>query len=155
MNQKTEDILTARIEQLESQVKGFEREKDRREYEEEWRWRHIRDLDPKNVDLSLPVPRLEMNYRFEGDYTVIADYGLVYKHFLGQLVFMPFGSTRIGGGRYGDTQRVMELPFREGVHILSDMAQLNLPGYMVCGGSSIRISERNQQLTVMVPREKA
>lgn len=114
-----------------------------------WQWRHIRMLKNStngweetkvaDTNFGLPTPRLELRHRDKSDFDHIVDYGLVTEHLLGHIMFIPIGSTRIGGG-YGvpdylsDDQkdlRNLALPFRDGVHIKHDMKRLNLPGFVV------------------------
>jgi hypothetical protein len=54
------------------------------------------DVDPH----GLPVPRLQMSMHegHFGHYEFECRYDLVYEHLLGEIVLVPLGSTRIGGG---------------------------------------------------------
>ena len=125
-----------RIDELEAQIENSK-------YEDEWRWRQIRKLTLKE-NLGLPLPRLEMRYRKHGDYNVIADYGLVHKHLFGDIIFIPFSSTRIGGVS-ACKEDFLELPFRDGAHIQNEMWDLKLPGYVVNGTHYKEISNKDRR----------
>ena len=87
------------------------------------------DLDP------LPVPRLELRCEPVDDGTEWV-YSLVYKHFLGHIVFVTVGITRVSGARIVepvDGRTKLQLPMRDGVHIYHDMKELRLPGFAICG----------------------
>lgn len=85
----------------------------------------------KEENMGLPVPRLEIRkHDMSGDdmYNVRADYGMVYEHLMGHLVFVPFGCTKIGASARYD---YMDLPFRDGSHLLNEMFFLKLRGFVV------------------------
>lgn len=106
-----------RIKELQEEIERLEyvrsEEKRTREYEERWRWRHIRtlkesgkyaaDKDVIDANWDLPVPRLEIRYRRLDRYNRIADYGLVTQHLGGHISFCPLGSTKVCGGAQGLT----------------------------------------------------
>lgn len=119
-----DDILCQKdqkIEELEATIK-------RLTYEDEWSWRQVRILsDAENLDL--PIPRLEIRHR-ASPHTHFIDYGLVIKHLMGDINFIPLGSTRVSGVRQ---QESMYLPFRDGAHIYNEMFELNLQGFIVDG----------------------
>jgi hypothetical protein len=145
----------AQIEELEEEKEelrnAFSILEERRDNGDEWSWRHIRRLEasekewdledklltPKNYDL--PVPRLEIRWRDSDDgYNQLVDYGLVMRHLLGHILFVPISSTRIGGGgvpdAWSDEQKELHLlrtPFRDGCHMAHDAAALGLPCYVV------------------------
>lgn len=133
----------ARIEELEGKLKV---ETDRESY----RWTHHRSVS-RDENPDLPVPRLQLRYTERGDinswYSYTVTYELVYQHYLEglgggkDLVAVPLGSTVVNGngvGIMGVGAPVREngeisLPMRDGVHIISDSVQLNLPMFAVCG----------------------
>jgi len=86
------------------------------------------DLNP------LPVPRLELRCEPVDDGTEWV-YSLVYKHFLGHIVFVTFGITRVSGAPAVEPidGGKLQLPMRDGVHIYHDMKELRLPGFAICG----------------------
>lgn len=97
---------------------------------------------PHNIDddASLPVPRLEISYakgRYEHE--LVAEYRLVYRHLLGELIAVPFGSTRIRGRASieaelrGHDDRP-HLPFRDGAHACHDAGHFGMPLYVVAPG---------------------
>lgn len=93
---------------------------------------HHRELE---TDLSpLPVPRLELRCEPIDDGTEWT-YSLVYKHFLGHIVFVTFGITRVSGARAVEPtgRGKLPLPMRDGVHIYHDMKELGLPGFAIYG----------------------
>ena len=93
-----------------------------------WKPRKLR----QEANQGLPVPRLEIRYRPYNDHEMVADYGLVYEHLLGETYFVTLGSTKIGGGRVMEEGH-LDLPFRDGAHIVHDMWHLKLRGFVVNG----------------------
>lgn len=119
------------INELENKLEAFEREKEDAQYTEDWKWRHIRQLTEKE-NLDLPLPRLEVRYREPSRNNVICDYGLVIRHLLGHIDFIPFSSTRMGcSGNDKDFCKKLETPFRDGAHITAEMQALKLRGFVV------------------------
>lgn len=120
---------------LRAQIEQAEEARAAEEYEDEWRWRHIRTLEGEQAMPELPVPRLEIRWRAVGSGTTrIADYGLVYRHYSDdQLRFVPLESTRCSGGRVLDSDpgAALGTPWRMGAHLMADMLSLNLPGFVV------------------------
>jgi hypothetical protein len=93
-------------------------------------WRIPRKLKPAD-NLGLPVPRLEIRYQpLNGE--VFALYSLVYRHLMGDILAVSLGGTVCGGARVTDPE-YLELPFRDGAHIINDMWELRLPGFVVNG----------------------
>jgi len=158
MTTQTNDYLVgqleareAELEKLRNQLQEIEiRDADATEkanYEDGWRWRHIRclksselsDEDVEDTNFGLPVPRLEIRIRRISDYNTIVDYGLVSQHLCEQIHFIPIGSTQVGGSdnfppgwsKTAIEGRKLMLPFRDGAHISHDARQLNLPAYVV------------------------
>lgn len=84
---------------------------------------------------DLPVPRLEMRCvpYYEGTWsTQLWTYCLVYRHFLGHLVWIPLGETRRTGGMLREAPPALDdLPFRDGAHIRHDAGLLSLPAFVV------------------------
>ena len=112
-----------KIKELEAQIRHLT-------YVDEWAWRQLRQLsDAENM--GLPTPRLEIRHRRVSDYTHFIDYGLVIRHFLGHIEFVPLSSTKVSGG--GKDIDVMYLPYRDGAHIYNEMFELNLRGFVVDG----------------------
>jgi hypothetical protein len=87
---------------------------------------------------GLPVPRLELVWTASYEHgwkRREALYVLVYRHYSDdKLVARPLGLTRVDGGLGGppvNRAGCVDTPFREGVHIRADAAQLNLPAFAV------------------------
>lgn len=128
------DEKDAEIEQLSGRVAELEEEAERNRL-----WTEHRRFD-EDVSPTLPVPRLEIRWRElepgerDDGYEIQAEYSLVYRHFLGHIVFVPLGFTRSTGAlsartKWGD----IELPFRDGAHFYNEMKQLGLRGFAICG----------------------
>lgn len=85
----------------------------------------------------LPVPRLEIVVEADEGrwYQRTSHYRLVYRHLLGHHLGVPLGVTITSGG--GDEPPVrngrVDLPIRDGAHILNEAKCLRLPAYAVCG----------------------
>jgi hypothetical protein len=127
-----EERLNDELNEKEAKIAELEEQIENAKYQEDWKWRHIRKLT-KAENMGLPTPRLEIRYKREDDYNVIADYGLVYEHFDGEVLFNPFGSTRMGGYSNKKNDEPLRLPFRDGAHLQHDMWMLKLRGYVVNG----------------------
>lgn len=88
---------------------------------------------------TLPVPRLQMTYRdLSEDWTRFeCRYSLVTRHFLGHLVEIPMGITRIGlctsRGAPVDSMGGLYHPFRDGAHIAHDSEAMRLPAFRIHG----------------------
>jgi len=104
------------------------------EYQDEWGWRQIRQLTEKE-NANLPVPRLELRYRDKSQYQHFIDYGLVYRHLLGDIEFIPISCTKIGG----KVIIPLSTPFRDGAHMYNDMYELRLPGFVIDEKDGVQI----------------
>jgi len=90
-------------------------------------------------DGVLPVPRLELVWECQDNdwHEFVVRYRLVYKHFLGETISVPLSYTRVGQhadntpwrSRYKPGK--LELPMRDGCHIMHDAAQFGIPAYAV------------------------
>lgn len=114
------DRKDERIEELEAKLRMLE-------YEDEWRWRQIKQLSDEE-NMQLPLPRLEIRHRRPSQYTHFMDYGLVFRHLLGHIEFIPIGCTKTSG-----VSSSLYLPHRDGAHIYNDMFELGLRGFLVDG----------------------
>lgn len=89
---------------------------------------HIADWPER----GLPVPRLEINWQGEG-LKWVANYVMVYRFWGDDRLFgVPLGRTKVDGPGPDSPHRVdgpVHTPFRDGVHIARDSAQLRLPAY--------------------------
>lgn len=131
--ERLEELLDAKdekISDLEGRLEDLERELN---VISGWT-RHVEYTDAGKVpNPELPVPRLEVRWQnsLDSGYEVEASYSLVYRHLLGHVVFVPLGVTRRNGsvGSLVNTDGSIDLPFRDGAHLRSDMAQLHLRGF--------------------------
>lgn len=129
------DQKDARIEELETELEEKERNAD----SAKWEWARHRTLKD---DGGLPVPRLEIRYvsLSEDDYQGAWEYGLIYRHTLGDIVYVPLGYTTTQGGRNVEPVGTpMYTPFREGVRIVNDAKQLNLPAFAIRESRIVRV----------------
>lgn len=134
------DAKDAELEELRSKLDEIE---DRDAYQ----WTRHRRIRKEDDAPNLPVPRLQIRYvpLTEDWYSYMAVYELVYRHFLGRaeighsddpdLLAIPLSTTRIngGGGRPPIRDGKIDLPFRDGTHIVSDADHLKLPMFVLCG----------------------
>jgi hypothetical protein len=140
------DRYESQIEELESKIYKLEKKLERAEF---WAdgvaWDRPRRVDLADVEhlASLPVPRLQIELTIKSESCHSWFYSLVYLHTTGDidksLEFIPMGQTKSNGGhkysRYDSLdERMKSLPFRDGVHIRRDAAQLNLPAYAIAEG---------------------
>jgi len=137
---RLEELLDSKDEEIEAL------EKEKRELEHElstdWDW----SKHSKAKESELPVPRLEIKLTVDDDgFKKTWDYGLIYRHTIGNLIFIPIGGTKLSGGyaitesEFNEESIYNELPFRDGVHIRRDMIQLNLPAFAVFNGKAIKL----------------
>jgi len=128
-----------------SKISALEDKLAKQTYQDEWSWRQIKTISEED-NLGLPLPRLELRYRIPSDYTHYVNYGLVYRHLLGEIQFIPIGCTKISG-------KVAHLstPYRDGGHMFSDMYELKLRGFVVDGTVSreLTFSDKDVPLKVL------
>lgn len=122
--------LEALLDEKDAEIRELESEKADRDYGERWGWMRQKKSDEAE---GLPVPRLEIRWRKLNDWERLAEYSLVYRFFLGEVIRIPISMTKQSGGPVVHGAMV-ETPFRDGAHIRHDMRQLNLPGYAICDG---------------------
>lgn len=134
----------ARIQDLEEQVERLE---GQIKNEDAWSWRELKHFTPEDNTIGgveLPIPRLEIRWRRLDEWNSVADYGLVYQHFMDGIIFVPMGSTKRGGTRVLDHDEPPDTPFRENCHIRCDMFTLNLPGFVTNGRSFVELSLKSR-----------
>jgi len=135
MSTKTIEVLETVIAEQENQIDSLIERISDYEYKDEWNWRQFKKFTEKE-NLDLPLPRLELRYTFS-KYHMIADYGIVYRHFNNDITFIPISSTKISGGISKDKNF---LPFRDGAHIYNDMLEFNFRGFIVSEGKVRELS---------------
>jgi len=137
--ERLEELLDSKDRELEEVRSKLE------EIEEQREWRWTLHTDRKEDTHDLPVPRLEMRCEpyYEGMWgSTVWTYCLVYRHFLGHLVWVQIGQTKRTGG-YSETQPALDdLPFRDGAHIKHDAATLGLPAFVVIEEKTQRIEPK-------------
>lgn len=123
--------------ELQEKVRRFEHDREREENRETWVWTEHLIMDEDDCS-PLPVPRLELNWSLadERGYNRYCWYYLVYRHLLNEVVKIPMGMTKVGGGRgpwqpEGPRGQFIETPFRDTAHVVNEARQLNLPAYVV------------------------
>lgn len=139
----TEDRLQELLDLKDRELDGLREALAKYEEPREWRWMMHTDRQEDTHDL--PVPRLEMTCEpvYEGLWSVQTwTYCLVYRHFLGHLVWVPLGETKRTGGSMDVPPMLDDLPFRDGAHIRHDSVTLNLPAFVVIGDRTQRIEPR-------------
>jgi hypothetical protein len=136
---KTLERLEQLLDEKDSKIEELQRELDELKDEEDKNWGWARHRTLKENPEGLPVPRLEIRWHKLSDDGYLArwDYALIYKHFLGHILFIPLGQTSIQGGRgeppiYNGDE--IQLPFRDGPHICHDAMHLNIPAFAICEG---------------------
>jgi hypothetical protein len=123
------DELDQLLDEKDAKIRELEDKIAKMEFKDEWHWRQLRVLSDEE-NLGLPIPRLEIRHRKTSKYTTFMDYGIVYRHLLGEITFVPLSCTKTSG--HTDTDReLLRVPFRDGAHILSDMYELKLRGFVV------------------------
>lgn len=131
----------ALVEEKDSKIDELERKLEEVEWwANERSWSRHRDEE----ESDLPVPRLQIKLTKESESKYRWFYSLVYRHAMGSLSSVPMGET-VSTGRHSffkfetveDAHR--EIPYRDGVHIRRDAAQLKLPAYAVFQGKAIQL----------------
>lgn len=132
MAERLQELLDLRDDELEKERE--QREKLERELEESADgWRISEEFED---DGMLPVPRLEFVYRQIDEWrSYRVTYRLVMRHFLGQMIGIPLGATKIGGG-LNKKPETGHTPFRDGVHAMHDSGLFGCPVYRVMPGEA-------------------
>lgn len=79
---------------------------------------------------DLPDTRLQIQWERVTETEWRAVYSLVRRHYVDGLLMHTIGCTRVSGGEF-DHGKALDKPFRDGVHILWDMVELRLPGFVL------------------------
>ena len=144
--EQTVETLGYMLADLERKYAELEEENERLSDKLEWdaSWQMIRE--PAQDEFGLPVPRLEIRaYIKEGAYEFKWCYNLVYKHLCDHLLQVPMGVTKVGGGRGPQASHgKIDEPYRESAHIRSEMKELGLPGFIICGNYAVEINSDNR-----------
>lgn len=141
-----EERLNEQIDEKDDQIQELENRIDELESRLDhgrWQWQQHEAFENDELSQQMPFPRLEMRLiRRSKDnwYSVEYLYGLVYKHYSdlynNMLRFIPFSLTISEGGKDTFESRLVNgelpLPFRDGTHIRSESALLNLPAFIIC-----------------------
>lgn len=127
--------LEEMLNEKDRELVGLRNQLEARDYGEQWAW--MRQRKSEEVE-GLPVPRLEIRWVTNDSWSCVAEYNLVYQHFLGDVLVQPFSVTKQTGARDGRPRiaadGTIDTPFRDGAHIHHDMKQLGLPGFVVFDG---------------------
>lgn len=136
----TEEI----IDRMGDEIKQLKR--DIQWHEEIGNWMVHRSVNEEEMDArypgykKLPLPRFEMiiaptkNFRGEEWYSVEWAYGIVYMHYIDGVKFIPLGRTTGNGGHPRLKRGEIEFPYRDGLHIRTEMKVFDLKGYVMCTG---------------------
>lgn len=121
---------TSKVDELKIEIERLKWEKDLAS--RSWQLSNSEQIEV-NYKSKLPLPRLEMRIIDDGcsRYWV---YGLVckrYESFEDTISFIPFNRTRTTAS-FESIHRTMDLPFRDGTHIVADAVQLKLKAFLVC-----------------------
>ena len=136
-----EERLNDELCEAEELIADLKRKLEDKEYTDQWSWRHIFQISEED-NLGLPIPRLEIRYRLD-EYNAYADYGLVIRHYSKHIDFIPLSSTRVSKEYAGK----LELPFRDGAHIIFDKENLKLPAY-------VTFEKNVREITFKTPQER-
>lgn len=158
-----EERLNETIEERDDQIRELENKiealESRLDYSR-WQWQQHEAFDNDEFSKQMPFPRLEMRMTrtSKGNwYKVEYIYGLAYRHYSdlynNMLRFIPFSLTTSEGGRDTFESHLrdgrIDLPYRDGAHIRSESALLNLPAFIVCREKNMcqEIDPLNAELT--------
>lgn len=130
---RLEQMLDAKDERISELERKLEAAEQQINYGVGWaRHKEFTQADCPNP--TLPVPRLELRWSRQDGETVCI-YSLVYRHLLGDIVFVPLGRTKTSGALQDQLRPEgrIHLPFRDGSHFANEMRQLGLRGFVICG----------------------
>jgi hypothetical protein len=124
--------LEVLLDEKDERINELETKLQKREYGERWTWMKQSERPERE---GLPVPRLEIRWKKLDEWNWLAEYNLVYKHFLGHVITQPLSCTKTSGSapKHSHVQKngEIELPFRDGAHIMHDARELNLPAFAI------------------------
>lgn len=88
---------------------------------------------------ELPTPRLELRATVieQDGYDWLWEYSLIYRHFLGDEIRIPMGTTRQGGGHHRGFRTLDDLPIRDGAHFMHDVKEFNCRGFVFVNNKCI------------------
>lgn len=101
---------------------------------------------------KLPLPRLEMqiNPLKKNWYEVEYIYGIVYKHLDDTVLWVPIGRTVTNGVQdrflkypLNEIDVCDKFPYRDGLHIRTEMNLFNLKGFLLCNGQIEEINNND------------
>lgn len=148
--EKTLQVMAEKMEQIEKEKNELKEKLSVYEDIKYYKWlSHVEislnENQGKPENGGLPLPRIEMRFEKEHESSVRAIYGLVKKHYLGHIEFIPISQTTMGGTAQREIEVVKSaiikndsdtinnyLPFRDGVHVKYDAMSLQLPIYVRC-----------------------
>lgn len=119
------------LDQKDRELQAFRKEAEFQEYREKWAWMRQQKSDEAD---GLPVPRLEIRWRQADEWTRLAEYSMVARHFMGDVIRHPISVTKCSGTGALVHEGKVETPFRDGTHIRHDMRHLGLPGFVIANG---------------------
>ncbi len=135
---KAEDKLAELLEVKEQELSDLKEQIEQDLEDERWRWtRHVEM--PKDMEQTLPVPRLEiwLNPDESDDYNRCWVYRMIYRHLLGHCVAVPLGQTKQSGGNPNSAAPLIDfMPVRACAHIRHDAKAFGWPAFMVRGDES-------------------
>lgn len=142
-----EERLNDMLEEKDSKIQTLEAEVEKLKWQNDLSqltWQIHQSFQNDEFSKQMPFPRLEMRLeRLSPNnwYSIKWIYGLVYKHYSDTqndtLLFIPFSQTTSRGGNGAFEShlvegKMLELPFRDGVHIYVEGILFGLPAYIIC-----------------------
>ena len=134
--ERLEEMLNQKDKELDDLRDKLAEAEDAANADHAWTKHRSFKVDPSPF---LPVPRLELRWveqgRDDDGHTVRCEYSLVYRHLLGDVVFIPLGLTRSDGALAKRLRMdgLIDTPFRDGAHFQNEAKQLGLPAFVVLG----------------------
>lgn len=169
MEEKVVEVLAAKITQLEEENEALQERVTIVEGFANYGWLLHKMMSPEENG-DLPLPRLEMRFERKGDYGYAMTYGIVRKHYVDGIEFIPLSLTTTSGGADQDFAFLKKailagkreainakLPFRDGVHIKYDSMSLNMPIVIRCEECTyvFSVSEEDKKFINDVLRQDA
>lgn len=144
VEEKVVEVLTEKINQLEQENETLSDKVQLFEGFANYGWLLHKEMSVEENG-QLPLPRLEMRFEREGEYGFAMVYGIVRKHYVNNIEFIPLSKTTTSCYANETFQRVKSaiqakdyetinnaLPFRDGVHIKYDSMSLGMPIVIRC-----------------------
>ncbi len=128
---ETSASLQKKVDELEEKLRQYDWIEENPDYDS---WFRHRNLKAGDYPAELPVPRLQLEYVVEDEYSAYWRYELIYRHYSDDGVLaVPMSRTGSRGAGHKHDSDIPE-PHRDSLHIRHDAEQMRLPAFKVHQG---------------------